>query len=142
MLAYTVRPDPEYASMTPAVRLARRVADMMACSRREAEMLVEGGWVRVNGQRVETPQTRVSDETIEIDPQARPEPIVPVTLVLHKPAGCLWDAQAAGAAGLLALPQHWPGDPSGVRPVQRHLLKQEGVSPLERDATGLLVFTQ
>jgi 23S rRNA pseudouridine2604 synthase len=128
--------------MIPAVRLARRVADMMACSRREAEMLVEGGWVRVNGQRVETPQTRVTDETIEIDPQARPEPIGPVTLVLHKPAGCLWDAQAAEVAGLLALQQHWPGDPSGVRPLQRHLLKQEAVTPLERDATGLLVFTQ
>lgn len=128
--------------MIPAVRLARRVADMLSCSRREAEMLVEGGWVRVNGRRVETPQTRVSDETVEVDPQARPEPVSPVTLMLHKPAGCDWDAPSATAADLLTLDAHWPGDNSGIRPVLRHLARQEGVTPLERDATGLLLFTQ
>jgi 23S rRNA pseudouridine2604 synthase len=115
---------------------------MLSCSRREAEMLVEGGWVRVNGQRVETPQTRVSDETVEVDPQARPEPIPPVTLLLHKPAGCHWDTQAVMAAQLLTPDTHWPGDTSGVRPLLRRLTGQEGVTPLERDATGLLVFTQ
>lgn len=105
-------------------------------------MLVEGGWVRVNGQRVETAQTRVSDESIEIDPQARPEPINPVTLLLHKPAGCDWDAPSATRANLLAPQAHWPGDRSGVRPVLRHLTGQDGITPLERDATGLLIFSQ
>lgn len=115
---------------------------MLSCSRREAEMLVEGGWVRVNGQRVETAQTRVSDETVEVDPQARPEPILPVTLLLHKPAGCDWDSSTTTAASLLTPDNCWPGDTSGIRPVLRHLTRQDCVTPLEHDATGLLVFTQ
>ncbi len=124
--------------MTEPVRLARRVADMMPCSRREAEMLIEGGWVRVDGTVVETPQVRVSGETVVIDPQAQPQPVLPATLLLHKPAGCGSDA----AASLITPANHWPGDRSGVRPLLRHRSQQVGVTPLEVDATGLLVFTQ
>ena len=40
--------------MTEPVRLSKRVADMVPCSRREAEQYIEGGWVRVDGQVVET----------------------------------------------------------------------------------------
>jgi len=111
---------------------------MMPCSRREAEMLIEGGWVRVDGTVVETPQVRVSGETIVIDPQAQPQPVLPATLLLHKPAGCGSDA----AASLITPANHWPGDRSGVRPLLRHRSQQVGVTPLEVDATGLLVFTQ
>jgi len=111
---------------------------MMPCSRREAEMLIEGGWVRVDGTVVETPQVRVSGETIVIDPQAQPQPLLPATLLLHKPAGCGSDA----AASLITPANHWPGDRSGVRPLLRHRSQQVGVTPLEVDATGLLVFTQ
>lgn len=111
---------------------------MMPCSRREAEMLIEGGWVRVDGTVVETPQVRVSGETVVIDPQAQPQPVLPATLLLHKPAGCGSDA----AASLITPANHWPGDRSGVRPLLRHRSQQVGVTPLEVDATGLLVFTQ
>lgn len=124
--------------MTEPVRLSRRVAEMQPCSRREAEMLIEGGWVRVDGTVVETPQTRVSGETVVVDPQARPQPVVPVTLLLHKPAGCDSDA----AVELLKPANHWPGDTSGVRPLLRHRASQVSVTPLEDGATGLLVFTQ
>lgn len=124
--------------MTEPVRLARRVAELKPCSRREAEMLIEGGWVRVNGTVVETPQARVSGETVDIDPRAQAQPVLPATLLLHKPAGCDSDA----AANLLTLVNHWPGDHSGMRPLLRQRSRQVGVTPLERDATGLLVFTQ
>ena len=124
--------------MTEPVRLARRVAEMLPCSRREAEMLIEGGWVRVDGTVIETPQTRVADATVVIDPQARPQPALPVTLLLNKPGGCDSDA----VVELLTPANHRPGDTSGVRPLLRHRTRQTGVTPLEHDATGLLVFTQ
>lgn len=128
--------------MTQAVRLARRVSEMLPCSRREAEMYIEGGWVRVNGKVVETPQTRVLDETVDLNPHARAEPVTPVTILLHKPPGCEWDAGRPAAGDLLTLANRWSGDKNGVRPLQRHLARQTSVTPLERDATGLLVFTQ
>jgi 23S rRNA pseudouridine2604 synthase len=124
------------------VRLARRVAELAGCSRREAELYIEGGWVRVDGEVVETPQCRVLDQTVELDPAARRQPVTapaPVTFVLHKPAGV--DATAA-AGDLLRPEQRDPHDRSGIRPLQRHLRGLELVSPLETAASGLLVYTQ
>ena len=48
--------------MSDPIRLAKRVAAMVPCSRREAEQYIEGGWVRVDGKVVEEPQSRVTDE--------------------------------------------------------------------------------
>lgn len=124
--------------MTEAVRLAKRVAELKGCSRREAELLIEGGWVRVAGQVVETPQFRVRDEAVEVDAQASPTPIAPVTLVLHKPAGVRPQATDA----LLAEAARFAGDRSGLRRLQRHFSGLECVTPLEDAASGLLVFTQ
>ena len=45
-------------------RLSKRLMELVQCSRREAELYIEGGWVKVNGVVVEQPQTKVSDETI------------------------------------------------------------------------------
>ena len=61
----TVRPE-----VSEGIRLSKRVAELRACSRREAEQYIEGGWVRVAGRVVEEPQFRVRDEPIQIDPQA------------------------------------------------------------------------
>ena len=56
--------------MTEPVRLAKRLAEMLACSRREAEQYIAGGFVRVDGVVVEEPQHRVQDQKIEISPDA------------------------------------------------------------------------
>ena len=48
----------------PDVRLAKRVAELVPCSRREAEQYIEGGWVRVDGSVVEEPQFRVLQQKI------------------------------------------------------------------------------
>jgi len=42
--------------MTDPVRLAKRVAELLACSRREAEQIIAGGWGRVDGVVIEEPQ--------------------------------------------------------------------------------------
>ena len=45
--------------MTEPIRLSKRVADLAGCSRRDAELYIEGGWVQVNGLVVEEPQQQL-----------------------------------------------------------------------------------
>ena len=98
--------------MSEPIRLAKRVAAMVPCSRREAEQYIEGGWVRVDGQVVEEPQARVTDEQrVELDAGATAANLEPVTLLLHKPAG-MSDQQAQQ---LLSPATRAPDDDSGVR---------------------------
>ncbi len=71
-------------------RLSKVVMAQKACSRRDAESFIEGGWVSVNGQVVEEPMFRVSergDQRVDIDPQASLLELASVTLLLHKPPG-------------------------------------------------------
>ncbi len=128
--------------MTEPVRLARRLADMLGCSRRQAELYVEGGWVRVDGVITEAPQFKVHDQTVTLDPQARAEPVLPVTVLLHKPAGHDWDQGPRPASALLLPGSRWDREHPMQRPLQRHLQGQTCVTPLESGASGLLVFTQ
>jgi len=117
-------------------RLAKRVAQMVPCSRREAEQYIEGGWVQVNGVVVEEPMHRVRNETITLDRNASIMNLTPVTLVLNKPAG-LKDPHK-----LITPANHYPRDPSGVRPLKRHFSKLVYPVPIEHGASGLVVFTQ
>ena len=128
--------------MTEPVRLAKRLAEMLPCSRSEAEQYIEGGWVRVDGQVVETPQFRVLNHKVELDPKARLDPITPVTLLLHKPAAYDFADGDQPAWQLLVQDKHARNDRSGIRVLQRHLARQLCVTPLETGASGLLVFTQ
>lgn len=137
-----------HPSNAAGVRLARRVAELAGCSRREAELYIEGGWVRVNGEVVEVPQFRVLDQTVELDPAALRQPAAaptPITIVLHKPAGTIDNAPAGGkhaAIDLLRAERRHSSDRSGIRLLQRHLRGLEVATPLETGASGLLVFTQ
>ena len=129
--------------MPEPVRLAKRLAEILPCSRREAEQYIEGGWVRVDGQVVETPQSRVlPDQQIVLDPKARLAPVLPVTMLLHKPPGYDWGSEGKTALQLLQPANRWNADRSGIRLLQRHVLQQVCVTPLETGASGLLVFTQ
>ena len=144
-------------------RLAKRIAQMVPCSRREAEQYIEGGWVRVNGVVVEEPQFRVLNQSIVLDPNASLLNLNPVTLLLNKPPGWLdgtddededdSDAPARAPRGrtppkvknaieLLTAPNHYAQDPEDIPVLKRHFHNQEGYVPLETGASGLLVFTQ
>ncbi len=141
-------------------RLAKRIAQMVPCSRREAEQYIEGGWVRVDGVVVEEPQHRVLHQAITLDPNASLMNLTPVTLVLHKPPGWL-DAtddeeeddepvraprgrapKVDNARTLLQAANHFAQDESGIRLLKRHFHHLDGLVPLETGASGLLVFTQ
>jgi 23S rRNA pseudouridine2604 synthase len=131
------------SSDTAGTRLSKRVAELRACSRREAEQYIEGGWVRVDGQVVEEPQFRVQAQRIEIDPDASLLALTPVTLLLHKPPGQRHDTAAqAPLPAQLGPADHFAGDRSGLRVLKRHFQQQAAYVPLEPAASGLVVFTQ
>ena len=71
--------------MTEAIRLAKRLIEIVHCSRREAELYIAGGWVMVDGQVVEAPQFMVSDQSVTLHPDASLTPIAPITLIYHQP---------------------------------------------------------
>ncbi|NJS37608.1 MAG: RNA-binding protein [Brachymonas sp.] len=132
--------------MNEPIRLAKRLAEQLNCSRSQAEQYIEGGWVRVNGVIQESPQHRVTNETIELDKNATLLEIVPMTILLHKPPGYAWeDNEQRGklnASSLLDAAHRSKADSSVVRLLQRHLKNQACVTPLESGASGLLVFSQ
>ncbi|OGA95882.1 MAG: RNA-binding protein [Burkholderiales bacterium RIFCSPHIGHO2_12_FULL_61_11] len=130
--------------MNDAVRLAKRLAEMLSCSRREAEQYIEGGWVTVDGVVVEEPQFRVLNQTIELSPDASLLALTPVTLLLHKPAGdeAGLGGNAASAAQRLLAANQAPDDRSGIRPLKKHFSGLELATPLATAASGLVVFTQ
>lgn len=137
------------------------------CSRKEAEQYIEGGWVTVNGTVVESPQSRVLHQEVKIAADASLLNVTPVTLLLNKPEAWLdgtddddddtvtrtersakyrkgktRDQAPRNCKTLLTAAQHTAQDASGIALLQRHLKHQEGQVPLERDASGLVVFTQ
>ena len=128
--------------MTEPVRLAKRVAELRGCSRREAEQFIAGGWVRVDGIVIEEPQFRVTDQRIEIDPRADPSQAEPVTLLLHKPPGYHTIDGEPPASQLLTPANLWAEDTSGLHPLKKHFAQLTLCVPLETDGSGLVVFTQ
>lgn len=143
-----------------AIRLSKRLAEQLGCSRREAELYIEGGAVQVDGTVVEAPGARVApQQRVELAPGAQAREIPPITLILHKPAG--YEAGLTGLAGsaadhphaarsqgqpdALTLVQpgsrHAEGGPP-VRVLQRHFRQLECFTPLPTEASGLVVFTQ
>ena len=119
--------------MSEPVRLAKRLAEMLPCSRKEAEQYIEGGWVTVNGVVVEEPQFRVSGQRVELAKDASLLALTPATLLLHKPAGHEAD---------LGLATRWSEDRSGIRMLKKHLSAAELVTPLTVAASGLAVFSE
>ena len=127
--------------MTEPQRLSKRLTQLFECSRREAELLIEGGWVLVDGVVVEEPQFKVLEQTITLHPDAVAEPVEPATLLLHKPAGVdIADPQSL--LQLVTLQTRTSDDDSRIRPLKKHFSRLKPLLPLEPDACGLQVLTQ
>ncbi len=127
------------------IRLAKRVAALQGCSRREAEALIAAGAVLVDGQTATDPARRVLEQAVvRVNASAA---VGALTLLLHKPAGvtgaqALREAWAALSPGvtLSAGLQEWmplPVQASGLsvwsdeRPVVRRL--QDRDRPLQTE---------
>jgi len=124
--------------MSEPIRLSKRLIEQLGCSRREAELYIEGGWVTVDGIVVEQPQFKVEDQRVELLPGAKAESLEPVTLLLNQQAGV--DSETARAS--INLSNLSETHREGVRPLHGHFTRLSCIAPLERGASGLQIFTQ
>ncbi len=125
-------------------RLAKYLAGQLSCSRREAELYIENGNVLVDDQVVEALGWRVqSGQQVRLAPGSRPQPVPPVTLLLHKPAGYTV-AEGAPSAWDLLTPERWQQGPTPapLKMLQKHFRGQEPLLTIPVPASGLCVFSQ
>lgn len=123
---------------------------LLGCSRREAEYYIENAAVQVDGQTVEVVGQRVlPQQRVQVLPGIRPQPVAPVTLLLHKPAG--WSfaqagrpQQAQGNAWQLLTPERWSqgNAPAPLKLLQKHFQAQQPLLMLPVAASGLCVLSQ
>ena len=127
-----------------AIRLAKRVAAQLGCSRADAERYIASGGISVDGKVVEDPASRVlPSQDVRVLPGASNEEAPPVTILLHKPAGFNSGVGARGEPALNCLtPESLAQGHGQPRFLKRHLHKLTLTNPLETDASGLVVFTQ
>lgn len=132
-------PMPPTSPDSPSpVRLDRRVADLLGCSRADAQQYVEGGWVSVDGDIVEEPQALVTTQHVEVAADARLEATKPATMLLNKPEGVAFESTPA----LVTPATQAEGDVSGVRRLKRHFHRLTPLVPLDAEASGLVVLSQ
>jgi 23S rRNA pseudouridine2604 synthase len=127
-------------------RLSKRMGELGLCSRREAETWIVNGWVKVDGEVVDTLGVRVPPQArIDIDPAARQHQSGQVTILLHKPVGYVSGQAEDGyepAVVLIRPENRWSADPSPVQFRGEHLRGLAPAGRLDIDSTGLLVLTQ
>jgi 23S rRNA pseudouridine2604 synthase len=127
-------------------RLSKLMAERGLCSRREADEWIVNGWVKVNGEIIETLGTRVApDVEIVISGYAHEHQAEHVTILLHKPVGYVSGQAEDGyePAIVLVHPENQWEEDTTQKMFQRGFLK--GLAPagrLDIDSTGLLVLTQ
>ena len=131
-------------------RLSKRMAELGLCSRREADEFISNGWVKVDGEVVDTLGTRINpDAVIEISREAHKHQSEIVTIIMNKPIGYVSGQAEDGympAVTLVHPDNEWQED--GHRDTTKPIFKRghlQGLAPagrLDIDSTGLLVFTQ
>ncbi|MBC7415579.1 MAG: RNA-binding protein [Herminiimonas sp.] len=128
--------------MSDSTRLAKHLAQQINCSRREAELYIEGGWVTVDGEVVEEPGFRLGQQSVVLAPDATLAPLPSVTILLHKPAGIDGTSAEGAALGLIRPEAMAADDRSGIRFLKRHVSGLTLAAPLTANASGLMVWTQ
>ena len=129
--------------MTDSIRLAKRLASQISCSRSEAENYIEGGFVTVDGLVVEEPGFRVQpDQRIELMAEAKLVTAEAVTILFHKPAGIDVEKDPDAPLKLITPENHAADDRSGIRFIKRHLKDLTLTDPLGVQSSGLVVWSQ
>ncbi|PVZ12484.1 MULTISPECIES: rRNA pseudouridine synthase [unclassified Pseudomonas] len=124
--------------MSEPQRLSRRLIELLGCSRREAELYIEGGWVTVDGEVVDTPQFQVAGQQVQLLPDAKAEAPEPVTFILHQAPGM---DEASALASITPQAQAEAFD-TGKRVLKSHFRRLQCLAPLQAGASGLQVFSQ
>lgn len=140
------RPATTEADADLQPRLSKVMADRGLCSRREADDWIVNGWVKVNGEIIETLGTRIDpDAEIIISTYAKEHQAETVTILLHKPVGYVSGQAEDGyepAVVLFNPDNQWSEDSSGIEFKRGHLRGLAPAGRLDIDSTGLLVLTQ
>jgi 23S rRNA pseudouridine2604 synthase len=128
------------------IRISKLMAERGMCSRREADVYISRGWVRVDGVVVSELGSKAwPHQKITLDRQARQRQTARVTIILNKPVGYVSHQADRGYRQAVSLitPQNLyrpdrqphkfdPGHLRGLAPAGR----------LDIDSQGLLVLTQ
>ena len=127
-------------------RLSKVMAARGLCSRREADVYIERGWVFVDGERVSTLGTKIDpQQVITLDPRAAAAQQQLVTILLHKPIGYVSAQPEDGYPAAVSLISADTRDPADAAPLRFDRAHLRGLAPagrLDIDSTGILVFTQ
>jgi len=133
------------ANAPTGVRLSKVMSERGMCSRREADLWIERGWVLVDGERISELGSRIDPNAeISISKEAEKDQAKQVTILLNKPVGYVSgqpEADCKPAVTLISA-ETWvrqSGDPE-FKPWMLRGLAPAG--RLDIDSTGLLVFTQ
>jgi 23S rRNA pseudouridine2604 synthase len=94
----------------------------------------------VDGQVVEEPQFMVSHQKVQLHPDASLIPLGPVTIMFHQPVDA--DMNANSLQQLIRADARAPDDRSGIHMLKQHFARLTQCSLLEKNASGLVVFTQ
>jgi len=133
------------ATAPEGVRLSKIMSERGLCSRREADLWIERGWVFVDGERISELGTRIKpDADIAISKEAKQDQAKQVTVLLNKPVGYVSGQPEPGFTPAITLitaenQVKQSGDPE-FRPWMLRNLAPSG--RLDIDSTGLLVLTQ
>jgi len=127
-------------------RLSKVMAERGLCSRREADVWIERGWVRVDGLVIRELGTRIDPSSaITVSKEARGAQARLATFLLHKPIGYVSGQAEDGhqpASMLILASQRWSEDDSPRSFAPTQLVGLAPAGRLDIDSTGLLVLTQ
>ncbi len=139
-----VAPMPPAGEAPSGVRLSKVMSERGICSRREADLWIERGWVLVDGVQVCELGSRIDPAAdIVISKEAQRDQAKQVTILLHKPVGYVSGQPEPGCTPAVTLitaenqliqsgdPEFKPWMMRGLAPAGR----------LDVDSTGLLVLT-
>ncbi len=127
------------------MRVSKLMAERGLCSRREADVYIERGWVFVEGERISELGTRADPSAaIKLDKGARAVQMQQVSVLLHKPVGYVSGQPEPGftPAVTLVLPENQYRTPDTPLFHASHLKGLAPAGRLDIDSTGLLVLTQ
>ncbi len=127
------------------VRLSKVMSERGLCSRREADLWIERGWVFVNGEQVSELGTRIDPAAAEItvSQEAKKDQAKAVTILLHKPVGYVSGQPEPGSVPAVTLITAESQVPQSGGPEFKPWMLR-GLAPagrLDVDSTGLLVLT-